>query len=113
MAYVSDNGNRCPVRPAFLRETEVLLVGLAFGTLLLLLYIATTRWHFSIRQIQEIATYSLLTLGFAYLLVWRLWTQRRRTAKQWPPLGISVKRDRRNVADAWAEDAVVLGYDAL
>src|SRR2546428_1417534 len=86
---------------------------LACGAFLILLYIATTRWHFSMRQIQEIAAYSLLTFGFSYLFVWHLLTKRRRIAEKWPPIRISRIRDRKNIEEAWAQDAVVIGHDAL
>jgi hypothetical protein len=65
------------------------------------------------RQIQEIAAYGLLTLGFSYLLMWHLLTKRRRTEEKWPPIGMSRERDRRNLEEAWSQDAVVLGRDAI
>jgi hypothetical protein len=107
------NGNSRLVRPPLFRETDVVLMCVGCAAILILLYIATTRWHFSMRQIQEVAAYSLLTFGFAYLFLWHVLTKRRRTAEKWPPIRISPARDRRNVEAAWAQDAVILGYDAL
>src|SRR5436190_20365139 len=106
------NGNRM-VRPPVFRETDLLLMCLGCGAVLILIYIATARWHFSIGQIQEIAAYCLLTLGFAYVLLWHLLTQSRRIQEKWPPLSVARTRDRKNVEAAWKKDAVVLGYDAL
>ena len=106
------NANNRLVRPPLFGETDVVLMCLGCGGILILLYIATTCWYFSVRQIQEIAAYSLLTLGFSYLFLWHLLTRRRRTAEKWP-IRISRQRDRRNLAQAWGQDAVVLGYDAF
>jgi len=113
MSYGNYYGHQRLVRPPLFRETDVVLLCLGCGALLLLLYIGTSRWHFGMRQIQEIAAYSLLTCGFSYLLVWQLATKRRRAAEKWPPIRISPARDRRNIETAWAQDAVVIGYDAL
>src|SRR5437016_7040944 len=111
MTYGHNDNNRL-VRPPLFRETDVVLMCLGCGGILILLYIATTCWYFSVRQIQEIAAYSLLTLGFSYLFLWHVLTRRRRTAEKWP-IRISRQRDRRNLAQAWGQDAVVLGYDAF
>ena len=74
------NSNDRLVRPPLFRETDVVLMCLGCGGILILLYVATACWYFSMRQIQEIAAYSLLTFGFCYLFLWHLLTQRRRTA---------------------------------
>src|SRR5438876_2335744 len=108
-----DNANNRLVRPPLFRETDVVLMCLGCGGILILLYIATTCWYFSVRQIQEIAVYSLLTLGGSYIFLWHALTRRRRTAEKWPPIRISPRRDRRNLEQAWRQDAVVLGYDAF
>ncbi len=107
------NGDDRLVRPQLFREADVVLICLGCGGILILLYIATTRWYFSMRQIQEIAAYSLLTFGFSYLFLWHVLTKRRRTAEKWVSTRISTVRDRRNIEEAWAQDAVVLGHDAL
>ena len=107
------NSNDRLVRPPLFRETDVVLMCLGCGGILILLYVATACWYFSMRQIQEIAAYSLLTFGFCYLFLWHLLRQRRRTAEKWPPVQISPLRDRRNIEQAWSQDAVVLGYDAF
>ena len=112
MTY-GDNGNNRLVRPPLFRETDVVLICLGCGGILILLYIATICWRFSVRQLQEIAAYSLLILGFSYLFLWHVLTRRRRTAEKWPPIRVSPRRDRRNVEQAWRQDAVVLGYDAF
>jgi len=108
-----DNGNNRLVRPPLFRETDAVLMCLGCGGILILFYIATTCWYFSVRQIQEIAAYILLTLGFSYLFLWHVLTRRRRTAEKWPPIRVSPRRDHRNLEQAWRQDAVVLGYDAV
>src|SRR5215831_14077201 len=107
------NGNDRMVRPPVFRETDVVLLCVGCGGLLLLLYIATSTWYFSVGQIQEIAAYSLLTFGFCYLFIWHIATRRLRAAAKWPPIRIPRARDRRELEQAWAQDAVVLGHDAL
>src|SRR5215471_8829124 len=94
-----DNGDNRLVRPPLFRETDVVLMGLGCGSILILLYIATTCWYFSVRQIQEIAAYSLLTLGFSYLFLWHVLTRRRRTAEKWAPIRISPVRDSQNLEE--------------
>src|SRR5437867_11418871 len=106
-------GNNRLVRPPLFRETDVVLTCVGCGAILILLYIATTRWYFSMRQIQEIAAYLLLTFGFSYLFIWHLLTKRRRTQEKWPPIRLSRARDGRNLESAWEQDAVILGHDAL
>src|SRR5437016_14504929 len=108
-----DNGNDRLVRPPLFRETDAVLMCLGCGGILILLYIATTRWYFSMRQIQEVAAYVLLTAGFSYLFLWHLVTKRRRISEKWSPLRMSARTDVRNIENAWAQDAVVLGSDAL
>jgi len=110
--YSNNNGSERPVRPPLLRETDVLLLFIVGGAFLILLYIATTRWRFSMRGIQEIAAYTLFTLGAAYLITWQLATRQRRRKEAWPPLSISRTRDAKNLQKAWAEDSVVLGHDS-
>ena len=106
------NANNRLVRPPIFREAELLLFCLGIGGLLILIYIATTRWHFSMRQIQEIAVYSVLTIGFSYLMAWHLLTKRQRKEKSWSPIWIPRSRDRKNTEESWAQESVVLGYDA-
>src|SRR5947207_8676577 len=106
-------GNNRLVRPPLFRETDVVLTCVGCGAILILLYIATTRWYFSMRQIQEIAAYLLLTFGCSDLIIRPLLTKRRRTQEKWAPIRISRTRDRGNLENAWDQDAVVLGYDAL
>src|SRR3989442_729317 len=47
------------------------------------------------------------------IFLWHVLTKRRRTAGKWVSTRISPVRDRCNIEEAWAQDAVVLGHDAL
>lgn len=100
------------VRQPIIGETGFLLLLVGGGAFFILIYIASARLHFTMRQIQEVAAYVLLTLGCCYLLIWQVATKRQRRTDTWPPIRISRERDRKNIAKAWAQDAVVLGYDA-
>src|SRR6185295_3513226 len=99
----SADGNRREynrqVRPALFSEADILLLCLGGGAGLILIYTADIRWHLSVRQVQEIAAYCLLTLGVLYLLVWHLATKRSRREQSWAPVAVSRSRDRRNLED--------------
>src|SRR6516164_2503745 len=86
----------------------VLMVVCCFGW-----YVARERFFLENRQIAELACYVALG-GLAVLVTGILLaTARSRREKQWPhpPMVVSRKRDERLTADAWKQDAVVLGYD--
>jgi hypothetical protein len=99
-------------REPLLREADILLLFLVGGAFLLLLYIARSRWQFSMRQIQEISAYVLLTIGSCYLMIWHIFTRRRRREQSWPGLRITRLQDFKNLQRAWAQSSVVLGHDA-
>jgi hypothetical protein len=110
--FSNDNESNRLVRPPLLRESDILLLFLGGGAFLLLLYIASSRWQFSMRQIQEISVYVLLTAGCCYLMIWHALTLRRRRAGSWPSVWTSRSQDSKNLQAAWAQNAVVLGHDA-
>src|SRR5436190_750647 len=99
MPLMVSNGNESNrlVRPPLLREADILLLFLGGGAFLLLLYIARSRWHLSMRQIQEVSAYVLLTIGSCYLMIWHVLTRRRRREESWPPLRISQGRDSKDL----------------
>src|SRR5688572_26468309 len=112
MNHINANGPSRYVRPPLFRETDVLFLAVGCGTLLILLYIAAARWRFTMQQIQEIAAYVLLTVGFVYIAIWHFVTKSKRQQQVWQPVAISPARDRKNLDGAWSREAVVLGHDA-
>ena len=85
MNYPDSNGyNR--VQPRVFREMDVLLLGVGCALLLILIYIGTTRWHFSMRQIQEIAVQQLPYFWLVETLSTRAWPARCAGFKPWTGL---------------------------
>jgi len=70
------------------------------------------RFHFTNRQIAEVAATWLSRPGYRGSSI-LIATARSRREKRWPhpPMVVARKRDERFTADAWKQDAVVLGYD--
>jgi hypothetical protein len=79
----------------------------------LIWYVARARYNLTDRQLAEFFIYSILaTAAFAYP-AFLLLTGRARREKEWPhpPLAVSPRKDERAIARAWADSAVILGYD--
>jgi len=99
--------------PPVLESMEILIALLLMAGCWFTWFVARERYHLENRQIAELACYTTLGLvaivAFAILIA----TRRSRREKQWPhPLiVVSRKRDERLTADAWKQNAVVLGYD--
>lgn len=99
--------------PPVLESVEIVIALLLMAACWFAWFVARERYHFENRQIAELASYMTLGLlaivGSAILIA----TQRSRREKQWPhpPMVVPRKRDERLTADAWKQDAVVLGYD--
>jgi len=99
--------------PPVLESMEIVIALLLMAGCWFTWFVARERYHLENRQIAELACYTTLGLvaivAFAILIA----TRRSRREKQWPhPLiVVSRKRDERFTADAWKQNAVVLGYD--
>ena len=99
--------------PPVLESIEIVIALLLMAACWFTWFVARERYHLENRQIAELACYMTLGLlaivGSAILIA----TQRSRREKHWPhpPMVVSRKRDERLTADAWKQDAVVLGYD--
>jgi hypothetical protein len=76
-------------------------------------YILVSRFHVRSVQLVEGSLYAFFALVAGISLAWYLLTLRRRTETTWPhpPLYISQAKDREAVEAAYAQNAIVLGYD--
>jgi hypothetical protein len=99
-------------RPLF-ESYETVLALLLAAAGWLASYVARVRYHFTGRQIIEVAAYALLVLLAVGWPVCRMLTARSRREKEWPhpPLAIVAHKDERATREAWSQSAVVLGYD--
>jgi len=100
-------GSQIGTTVALLTCGVMLAVGLS-------VYIAVSRFHFTPDQVLEFAVYFTLgILGIPSASLYFLLTRRsrREKAERHPPLVVSKAKDRAHVARAWAQSAVVLGYN--
>lgn len=76
-------------------------------------YLARERYHFTDRQVAELACYFAIGIAAAYSAGYLLLTARSRREQQWPhpPMVVSPRKDERVTHEAWRQGAVVLGYD--
>jgi hypothetical protein len=76
-------------------------------------YILVSRFHVRSVQLLEGCLYAFFALVAGTALAWYLLTLRRRREANWPhpPLFISQAKDREAVEAAYAQNAIVLGYD--
>ncbi len=104
-------------RRAFHRnQEESIAVALAIVAVILLAggsYILVNRLHVRSVQLLEGCLYAFFALVAGIALAWYLVTLRRRREANWPhpPLFISQAKDREAVEAAYAQNAIVLGYD--
>ena len=104
-------------RRAFHRnQEESIAVALAIVAVILLAggsYILVNRFHVRSVQLLEGCLYAFFALVAGISLAWYLLTLRRRREANWPhpPLYISQAKDREAVEAAFAQNAIVLGYD--
>ena len=104
-------------RRAFHRnQEESITVALAIVAVILLAggsYILANRFHVRSVQLLEGCLYAFFALVAGIALAWYLLTLRRRREANWPhpPLYISPTKDREAVEAAFAQNAIVLGYD--
>jgi type IV secretory system conjugative DNA transfer VirD4/TraG family protein len=104
-------------RRAFHRnQEESIAVALAIAAVILLAggsFILLNRFHIRSLQLLEGCLYALLALVAGIALAWYLITLRRRREANWPhpALFITQAKDRAAVKAAFAQNAIVLGYD--
>jgi hypothetical protein len=76
-------------------------------------YILWNRFHIRPAQLVEMSLYAVYGLTSVIAVVWNYATLRRRREQNWPhpPLYVSPERDRKAVATAYKQNAIVLGYN--
>src|SRR5579872_1516180 len=76
-------------------------------------YVARERYHFTSRQLAEIATYLIVATFACVATAILCFTRRSRREREWPhpPVAIARRRDERLVKQGWQDESVVLGYD--
>src|SRR5882762_3072348 len=99
--------------PPLAETYEVVVAALLLAGGWLAWYIARERYHFTGRQVAELACYLFIAMTALYTAGYLLLTTRLRRERQWPhpPLAVRPNRDERTTQEAWTQDAVVLGYD--
>src|SRR6266550_9576752 len=100
-------------RPPLAETYEVVVAALLLAGGWLACYILRERYHFTGRQVAELACYLFIGMTALYSAAYLLLTARLRREKQWPhpPLVVRPHRDAHATQEAWKQDAVVLGYD--
>ena len=102
-----DNNWNHEENPAIIAAVIVLVVLSAS------LYFLVARFHFRLSQLVEFSLYAVCCFVAAISIVWYAVTLRKRRENNWPhpPLFVSQSRDRAAVQSAFAQNAIVLGYD--
>ena len=76
-------------------------------------YILWNRFHVRPAQLIELSLYAVFGLTSVFAVIWYYSTLRRRREQNWPhpPLYVSQEKDRKAVAEARTQNAIVLGYN--
>jgi hypothetical protein len=112
----AENEYRLGRRAFHQNQEESVAVAIAIVAVFLLAggsYILVSRFHVRSMQLLEGCLYAFFALIAGIALAWYLLTLRRRREANWPhpPLFISQAKDRAAVKAAFAQNAIVLGYD--
>jgi hypothetical protein len=112
----AENDYRLGRRALHQNQEESVAVALTVATVLLLAgssYILANRFHVRTLQMAEGGLYAFFALVAGVSLSWYLFTLPRRREANWPhpPLFINPAKDRAAVKAAFAQNAIVLGYD--
>jgi hypothetical protein len=76
-------------------------------------YILWNRFHIRPAQLIELSLYALYGMTSVFAVVWYYATLRRRREQNWPhpPLYVRPEKDRKAIAGAHKQNAIVLGYN--
>lgn len=99
--------------PPLLESAEVLVVFVFVFSCWFVWHIARGRYFLTTRQLEEFATYLIVSISAILATAILLLTRRSRREKEWPhpAIVISRKGDERTARHAWKQNAVILGYD--
>jgi len=102
-------GHHFPV----LEDVEIVIALIGMGIFWVAWFIACERYHFSNRQVAELASYFALALLSIISPAVLIATRRSYREKRWPhpPMVISPKKDEMFLEEGRKRNAVVLGYD--
>jgi Type IV secretory system Conjugative DNA transfer len=89
------------------------LVALAVALLGVGFYLLVSRFHIRTHQIVELSFYLIALIGAVISIVWYLRTRKKRIENAWPHPAVFVPmlNDRRNVEQAFGQNAIIPGYD--
>ena len=112
----AENDYRLGRRAFHQNQEESVAVAIAIVAVFLLAggsYILINRFHVRSAQLVEGSLYAFFVLVAGVCLAWYLLTLHRRREANWPhpPLFISQAKDRAAVKAAFAQNAIILGYD--
>jgi len=108
------SGSSAQVRPPLIGSTSLALAFLVLLAGAFCLYVATARYHLTRSQVLELSIYAILGLiAIPGLTVYFLCTRRsrREQRERHPPVVASRRHDAGCLRKAWAQSAVVLGYN--
>lgn len=76
-------------------------------------YILWSRFHIRPAQLIELSLYAVYGLTSFFAVIWYYATMRRRREQNWPhpPLYVTPEKDRKAIAVAHTQNAIVLGYN--
>lgn len=100
--------------PADAQDGALVLTFLVTLSLVLAGYLLIHSFHIRPAQMTEMGIYLLCLIAGSVSLVWYLGKRRRRIDVAWPhpPIWIPTLEDRAHLRKAFAQDSIVLGYDA-
>jgi type IV secretory system conjugative DNA transfer VirD4/TraG family protein len=112
----AENDYRLGRRAFHQNQEESVAVAIAIVAVCLLAggsYILVSRFHVRSAQLVEGSLYAFFVLVAGVCLAWYLLTLRSRREANWPhpPLFISQAKDRAATKSAFAQNAIILGYD--
>src|SRR5256885_1770348 len=94
-------------------SAPLILTVLVLAILGFVFYVLARRFHIRTLQVAEGGAYLICLIAAAFVVARYLWTRKERFEKAWPhpAIYIPVLKDHQYVQKAFAQNAIVLGYD--